>query len=102
MLSQVENIREAFEAHAEGRKKWEARKKHDKKDKKGKRRASDDENDTDSESGSAASDSDDEQDEKPVKSNALSNAGIRKVRIGTFEDSGKCKGWVTLLSSRDQ
>lgn len=31
------------------------------------------------------------------KENFAVAAGIRKVRIGTFEDSGKCKGFVRAL-----
>lgn len=37
----------------------------------------------------AGKDSDDEE-------NSVVDIGIRKVRMGTFEDSGKCKGWVYM------
>ena len=73
-------------------------------DRKGKGKAeSDEEEESDSEADSdeeEGSDSDDDKEEKGAKqpSAAVPNvaqggpAGIRKIRIGTFEDSGKCKG----------
>lgn len=37
-------------------------------------------------------DSEDERMQDTVEGKTLSSAGIRKIRVGTFEDSGKCKG----------
>ncbi|GJE84512.1 RNA-binding domain-containing protein [Phanerochaete sordida] len=37
-----------------------------------------------------AEDADEEKQEKPEKSDRF----IRKIRMGTFEDTGKCKGWA--------
>jgi RNA recognition motif-containing protein len=45
--------------------------------------------------GERASRSDDkENDEKKASAGSLRGAGIRKVRMGTFEDTGKCKGFT--------
>ncbi|KAK4055498.1 Nucleolar protein 13 [Microbotryomycetes sp. JL201] len=37
---------------------------------------------------------DGEGDEQQPAPEPVSDAGIKKVRLGTFEDSGKCKGWA--------
>ncbi|KAI5478603.1 RNA-binding protein Rnp24 [Pseudohyphozyma bogoriensis] len=67
---------------------------------------SEDEDEKEDEDEGEKSESDDE-DEKPVKKakkekapkgpkdlSKAKDAGIRKVRLGTFEDTGKCKGWA--------
>lgn len=99
---QIDSIHEAFEARALARKKWESKKGMKKGDRKGKgKAASDDESDSGSDSDADSDDGSDSENEtigkrKPSNtSNANAQggaAGIRQVRIGTFEDSGKCKG----------
>ncbi|GAA5985316.1 hypothetical protein JCM11641_005391 [Rhodosporidiobolus odoratus] len=86
-----------------------------KKEAKEEQEADTDRDDDDSDSGSDSSDSDEEEGEKENEGietkkkggkdkkekgekGALNlanakDAGIRKIRLGTFEDSGKCKGW---------
>ena len=70
--------------------------------------------DSESDSDSDSSDSDSDADERPskrskpdkpkskdadkdAKSGGLRGVGIRNIRMGTFEDSGKCKGGVVLF-----
>ena len=70
--------------------------------------------DSESDSDSDSSDSDSDADERPskrskpdkpkskdadkdAKSGGLRGVGIRNIRMGTFEDSGKCKGCVVLF-----
>jgi hypothetical protein len=101
---QIEAIQEAFEARAEARQRWESKKGKKKVDRKGKGKEVSDEDDSASDSDAAESGSDrdsdaEEEDTKPKKvlkpetPDALGGiAGVRQVRIGTFEDSGKCKG----------
>ncbi|KAG0658424.1 hypothetical protein C6P46_005787 [Rhodotorula mucilaginosa] len=36
----------------------------------------------------------DRKDRGPLDLSKAKDAGIRKIRLGTFEDSGKCKGWA--------
>ncbi|POY73589.1 hypothetical protein BMF94_3122 [Rhodotorula taiwanensis] len=36
----------------------------------------------------------DKKDRGPLDLSKAKDAGIRKIRLGTFEDSGKCKGWA--------
>jgi hypothetical protein len=89
-----EMIREMFEVHASTNRNWQSKKGVPKRKPRKKREEKNQEEDgSGSESSSSASESEPEQEpEKPV-------AGIRRIRIGTFEDSGKCKGFVlTLLS----
>jgi RNA recognition motif-containing protein len=89
-------IKEAVEAHFQATLAWEKKTKRDRKRAaKGKEKATEDDAE-----GSSASDSHSEGDEDeamrtkdPAKEK---NAGIRKVRLGTFEDSGKCKGWAFI------
>lgn len=89
LLPQIETIQESFEAHAASQSAWLTKAKRTKQaSKKGKEKASSDEDSDNNDDEDTASDSDVE--EAPPKAKA--SAGIRKVRIGTFEDSGKCKG----------
>ena len=87
-------IKEAVEAHFQATQAWEKKTKKDRKRAaKGKEKAVDDEDGASSFGSDSDEDEDTAQDEKkPVKA----DAGIRKVRIGTFEDSGKCKGWAFI------
>lgn len=71
-----------------------------------------DEDDSEDESGSDEDKASGEEEEekkvvkrvrnKPAKGpkdlSKANDAGIRKIRLGTFEDTGKCKGYVPFLS----
>lgn len=102
-LHQIDSIREAFEARAVARQRWESKKGSKKGEGKGKSRALTDDDDSDvqsdSDSDSDASSKSEQGDVKSKKTPSRNTntdqggpAGIRQVRIGTFEDSGKCKG----------
>lgn len=108
-----EDIRALFDAHHRASLKWQpgAKKSFKKrvagstKDKKKKKEA-EKEADGDEEEGSSSSESSDSEEsdsddesgsEEDLQSAAdaqLPDAGIRKVRMGTFQDTGKCKGCV--------
>lgn len=92
-------IRDIVEAHHQASQAWEKKAKKDRKrDVKGKGRASkpaDAADDPNADSDDASDASDDDGDDIAMTS-AKADAGIRKIRIGTFEDSGKCKGWAFI------
>lgn len=90
-------IKEAVEAHYQASRAWEKKTKKDRKRAaKGKGKA------IEAEDGDAASSDGETSDEEGVEENAkaeegnTADAGIRKIRLGTFEDSGKCKGWAFI------
>ena len=100
----ADDIKQMIESHHEAAQLWQPKsklpkKKGERKSKKSKKDVKDD-SDSDSESESDAeneekNDSEKSEAEDPEDKPSLpstSTAGIRKVRIGTFEDSGKCKG----------
>nr|CRX78986.1 hypothetical protein ls5930a1_00059 [Leucosporidium scottii] len=75
--TRVEDIRMMFDAHQRAAAAWAPRGKGEKKGK-------------DGEEGEKM-----EVDEKaPLDLSKAKDAGIRKIRLGTFEDTGKCKGWA--------
>lgn len=116
--SDEEGLRELFEASAKARDAWKkaekgekkkakkVEKKKGKKGKKGKKAESGSDSDSDSDGSSSSSseeeaessdeDSDEdessEEEEGEDEKDTVRGAGIRKIRMGTFEDSGKCKG----------
>ncbi|KAK4704659.1 hypothetical protein P7C70_g1554, partial [Phenoliferia sp. Uapishka_3] len=119
----VDEIREMFDAHQKAAEAWAPKAKggeegakveasgEDGETEKDEDRDDDDE-DSENESGSedaesAAADSGDESGIKAGKVRSKVNkgpkdlskakdAGIRKIRLGTFEDTGKCKGWAFI------
>lgn len=119
----VEDIREMFDAHQKAAGTWAPKVKGaegvDEEAKEGEKekdpdRDDDDEDDEASEAeseeaaeGSASEDDGEAKTKKPRTKpekgpkdlSKAKDAGIRKVRLGTFEDTGKCKGFVSLSSS---
>ena len=80
-----EAITELFDKNARATKQWQP--KQPRPSKKDSTKAEDDEE----------SASDEDAEDKPAEDGAkpvVKGAGIRKVRMGTFEDTGRCKGWA--------
>lgn len=106
--STQDGVQELFEASAKARDAWKRPDKRQKKKaakkakaakrsgEKGEEASSDDSSGSSNDSSDSSSDSDDDSDEEEaeekVKEVGVRGAGIRKVRMGTFEDTGKCKG----------
>lgn len=110
MVLQERDIRALFDAHHRATLKWQPNAKKSLKkrvSKKAKSKAKSQRAQTDgSQSGDAEASSDDEEEDSDESDSGedsdseseaepdLPDAGIRQVRLGTFEDTGKCKGWV--------
>ncbi|KAM0746457.1 hypothetical protein T439DRAFT_329889 [Meredithblackwellia eburnea MCA 4105] len=108
-----DDIREMFDAHQRAAGAWVKKEKVKKEPKKKAAKEGEEDKDSDEEDGEKGeegSDDDDDEDEeekdseeKPIEKTGekgprdlakAKDAGIRKVRLGTFEDTGKCKGWA--------
>ena len=93
-----------FDAHYRAALKWEPRARKSKT----KKTASASDASSNSDASSSGSESEEEEEKRETVAKLgpgerKTAAGIRKVRMGTFEDTGKCKGFVSsfLLSHRD-
>ena len=107
-----EMIQEAFEAHWASNRAWQKKKKgaavakskNERKAQEGKAVESPEEGEEEALSAESGSEEKENVEEvafrEPMSGITKSNtrAGIRKVRLGTFEDSGKCKGCVFVFS----